>query len=489
MSCAAGPDIIESGLVLCLDAVNIGVPSTAEVLVVAGGGAGAVGTNGGGGGGAGGVLYNAALSVSHGTAYSVTVGTGGTGHTGRGAGTSGNNSVFSSMTAIGGGVGSGNGSLAVTGGSGGGGDYWHAGASGTAGQGNAGGAGGYYLSLTLPADSGAGGGGAGGVGENGRGSSGVAGAGGIGILYSISGISTYYGGGGAGASNDNNTRALGGLGGGGSGGVPNSMNGADGVASTGGGGGAGTGGGGNSGSGGSGVVIIKYLGPQKATGGFISWDNGYTIHTFLTSGTFDTSGWRDVAGYRYNGTLTAGPTYSSANMGSVVFDGVDDYVTMGSGIDFAAVAFSAGFTINLWVFPTSAGMSALFSSAYGGSGTDWQTYIWSNTSTFGTAQRYGAGSQNDFSTAANYPINNWYNVVTTSNNTTSYIYVNGQQITSAATGTIVNQPASREVWLGRFKNYGIPFSGKISVAHVYNRALTAAEVAQNFNAHRGRYSI
>ena len=160
MSCAAGPDIIESGLVLCLDAVNIGVPSTAEVLVVAGGGAGAVGTNGGGGGGAGGVLYNAALSVSHGTAYSVTVGTGGTGHTGRGAGTSGNNSVFSSMTAIGGGVGSGNGSLAVTGGSGGGGDYWHAGASGTAGQGNAGGAGGYYLSLTLPADSGAGGGGA-----------------------------------------------------------------------------------------------------------------------------------------------------------------------------------------------------------------------------------------------------------------------------------------------------------------------------------------
>jgi hypothetical protein len=43
---------------------------------------------------------------------------------------------------------------------------------------------------------------------------------------------------------------------------------------------------GNGGSGGSGIVIIRYTGAQRGTGGVVTAAGGYTIHTFTTSGTY-----------------------------------------------------------------------------------------------------------------------------------------------------------------------------------------------------------
>jgi hypothetical protein len=39
-------------------------------------------------------------------------------------------------------------------------------------------------------------------------------------------------------------------------------------------------------SGGSGIVIIRYAGVQRGTGGTVTSSGGYTIHTFTSSGTF-----------------------------------------------------------------------------------------------------------------------------------------------------------------------------------------------------------
>ena len=50
--------------------------------------------------------------------------------------------------------------------------------------------------------------------------------------------------------------------------------------------GGGGGGRNTSGSGGSGIVIIRYLGSQRGTGGTVTSSGGYTIHTFTSSGTF-----------------------------------------------------------------------------------------------------------------------------------------------------------------------------------------------------------
>ncbi|MEI7528772.1 MAG: glycine-rich domain-containing protein [Elusimicrobiota bacterium] len=226
---------------------------TVEVLVVAGGGGGS-GSDGagypGGGGGAGGLIYNAAYNVSVG-AISVTVGPGGTGGPMYSDnGTNGSNSVFATLTAIGGGKGaySSGGTVASGGGSGGGGGIFSgansSGSAGTSGQGNAGGNGFYSGSYAA-----GGGGGAGATGGNATGSGG--GVGGVGVVYSISGSSVYYAGGGGGGGYS----CAPGAGGNGGGGTGNSSGaGASGTANTGGGGGGGVGGG----YGGSGIVIIRY---------------------------------------------------------------------------------------------------------------------------------------------------------------------------------------------------------------------------------------
>lgn len=290
---------------------------TVEVLVVAGGGGG--GMDIGGGGGGGGVLTSTAYSVTAGAAITVTVGVGGNGapagstsgqpggHQFTISATNGGNSVFGSLTAIGGGRG---GSsywsytpdygLGGAGGSGGGasgysnGTSGSGGGAGTAGQGNRGGnVGGQYYS--------GGGGGAGGPGADGTNRA----NGGIGVYNSILGTGYYWAGGGGGANHSLADGSNGGLGGGGGGtaysgiaglggaGYNNGSNSAVPAANgtPGGNGGTNTGGGGGGGShyntnnkggdGGSGIVVVRFpssLGTAIATNGNIVIKNDLVMY-------------------------------------------------------------------------------------------------------------------------------------------------------------------------------------------------------------------
>lgn len=239
-----------------------------EVLCVAGGGGGGA-QHGGGGGGAGGLLYNSAFSVNSSSGIGVTIGAGGAPET------NGGNSVFSSLTAIGGGRGGSEASFqnGSAGGSGGGGSGFTTattGSSGTSGQGFSGGRGG-FPDTGSSYGHGGGGGGAGGVGGdgtegNGTGA-GTAGNGGAGLLYNISGTPQFYaGGGGGGFWGTINLGGLGGSGVGGKGGENGGSNvrpATNGVPNT------GSGGGGsqglpdansqrNSSNGSNGIVIVRY---------------------------------------------------------------------------------------------------------------------------------------------------------------------------------------------------------------------------------------
>ena len=262
--------------------INYAPVFDAEYLVVAGGGGAA--TTAGGGGGAGGMLTGT-TSVSIGTTYTITVGAGGAGGTFDGAnGVQGSNSVFSTVTALGGGLGQ-HGNNGTAGGSGGGGGYFSAtaktGGAGTAGQGNAGGTGGTVSSPSFPCG---GGGGAGAVGGSVTAGSATGGNGGAGLASSISGTSTFYAGGGGGSGAGGTS---GGVGGGGVGGTVSSGRGS-GTANTGGGGGGGGAAASGQGNGGSGIVIIKYADSFAAattTGSpTVSVTGGFRIYTFTASG-------------------------------------------------------------------------------------------------------------------------------------------------------------------------------------------------------------
>jgi hypothetical protein len=259
-----------------------------EYLIVAGGGGGGgggtSGVHGGGGGGAGGYLSLSSI-VSGGVAYSIAVGAGGSGGSTGAAGAQGSSSSGFGISSVGGGFGNyglnGYDGIGGSGGSGGGATRLGAGGSATSGQGNVGGSG--TTNGGSNDQPGAGGGGAGAVGGGGAAIFQLApGNGGNGLTW-LNGT-TYAGGGGGGASIVGKTsNGLGGTGGGGEGG--NAGAGSAGTTNTGGGGGGGrqafSGG-----NGGSGVVIIRYSGSQRGTGGTVTSSGGYTYHTFTTSGTF-----------------------------------------------------------------------------------------------------------------------------------------------------------------------------------------------------------
>ena len=241
------------------------VPTTAiSLLIVAGGGGGGAdstyggGNWKGGGGGAGGYLEQTSRSISLGTAYTVAVGTGGSAGASAGAsGGVGNNSVFDTSTALGGGYGAGSPGTSTTaggnGGSGGGASGGFSGSSsgGSTTQANSGGATGYgFGGGSSGYGVAGGGGGAGGAGSN----SVASGGGGAGKVSTITGASVTYAAGG------------------------NVAGGVAGSANTGNGGSGGWGNGAVGYTGGSGVVVLKYLATLTAT-----YSGGVT-RTSVTSG-------------------------------------------------------------------------------------------------------------------------------------------------------------------------------------------------------------
>jgi hypothetical protein len=471
------PRIVTNGLVLTLDAANPrSIPTdsliSVEILIVGGGGAGSV--RDGGAGGAGGVI-SGSVSISA-QSYPIIVGAGGVGVTSIPpvAGEDGQPSSAFGLVAFGGGGGGQAGQQGRSGGSGGGNGGGTSGLAsgglGTAGQGFNGG-----RALVGPY-TGAGGGGAGGPGSNVTVDE-VGSNGGPGIQSSISGTAQFYAGGGGGSGITTNGIGGSGVGGNGSGGIATS-----GAPNTGSGGGSSRNTGGTGGSGGSGVVIIRYYGLQKAAGGTITFANGYTIHTFTTSGIFVpakfNNTWKDLSGNGNDGILVNGPTYGSENNGSMVFNGVSNYANIGTtGLPYG----SAAGTLCAWAKTNSISGGYSFILSYGTSNNSQSRFlgILNSSYLFGS---YG----NDIS-SANVPLNTWFYLVGVYNGTTASMYVNGNLVSGPT--TLTWNTVANTAQVGRQTN-GIEYwNGNISNAAIYNRALSTAEVQQNFAALRGRYGI
>jgi len=207
--------------------------------------------------------------------------------------------------------------------------------------------------------------------------------------------------------------------------------------------------------------------------------------------------WTDLSGSGNIGTLTNGPTYSSANGGSIGFDGTNDYVSFSNSSSLQFLN-RLPYTLEAWVYPTrnpglnnytgifdredsSVGSRDGYDLLFlGSSGTDTTFYI----------ERFTTGAQTSIGGVVlnqSVSVNNWHHIVGTYDGTTLSLYRNGSSAGTpgTTTGNITN--SSKTLTLG--VRGGQYFDGRISNAKIYNRALSAAEVSQNFNATRGRYGI
>lgn len=349
-----------------------------EYLVVAGGGSSSWTdqTTGVGGGGAGGFLTG--FSTASLGAYSIIVGAGGAKGVYPTYSTQGNNSSFGILQSTGGGAGSNSNPVNINGGSGGGtgrsGGGGQLGGLGTVGQGFDGGS-------NISNTNASGGGGAAQAGfDSGTGAG--AGSGGNGKLF----YGTYYAGGGGGGAWFLGGAGTGGLGGGANGGTVGQ--GVDAVANTGGGAGGSVGFsaayGLSGGNGGSGIVIVRYFSPQTeyivASGGSVTRDGDYLVHTFTGSDTLNitnapsnavlqyliigggASGGNSRSGYGGSGGGGAGDFI----IGSYTPDISSNPIVIGAGGAAAIAASSKGNNGNTTTF---IGLNAI-GGGYGGSGAD-----------------------------------------------------------------------------------------------------------------------
>ena len=192
--------------------------------------------------------------------------------------------------------------------------------------------------------------------------------------------------------------------------------------------------------------------------------------------------WTDLTGSGSTMTLTNGPTYSSANGGSILFDGSDDWArTTSNGLGTGNIAHS----LEMWVnFTTITPGSRWWLAVIGTYESGGQLH-WIGTSATSTAFGVWSGAVVSPNLLG---ANQWLHIITTFNGTLLSSYVNG---VAGPTNNASFNISSSTFTIGLRTSQAVEnyYSGKVSAARIYNRALTAAEVSQNFNALRARFGI
>ena len=204
--------------------------------------------------------------------------------------------------------------------------------------------------------------------------------------------------------------------------------------------------------------------------------------------------WTDLTGNGNTGTLTNGPTYDSAYGGSLVFDGIDDYIQLPT----ALLSSASELTMCAWVNPVSLiGGNIWAEGGTSGSPLYWQFTV--NTSNWYTrdVSTGDQGARNNDIATGSLVANSWNHVTAVYSVSGGYkrYYVN--TTLRSSTTTSVDQLTSTRIpfnsFIGRPTDPGDAndnfFSGQIAKVMLYNRALSAQEVQNNFNAQRGRYGI
>lgn len=223
--------------------------------------------------------------------------------------------------------------------------------------------------------------------------------------------------------------------------------------------------------------------PSYITNGLILNLDAANSASYPGSGTI----WYDISGNNNNASLTS-TTYDSANSGSIVFDGSNSSGAISANTLFNLTQISIG----VW-FKTPSNFGTQFRallSKQSGADRDYNLYASNllsgsevNRLHYSSARLGAASSINlNYSQATN----TWhYITLTVDVNGLTVYYLDGVALASFS-GTSGNANSSYPIWIGKADNIWL---GNISVVQLYNRPLSALEVAQNFNAMRGRYGL
>ena len=228
-------------------------------------------------------------------------------------------------------------------------------------------------------------------------------------------------------------------------------------------------------------------GTQMATGGFILYKNPQVeFNSFATpfvAGTRSTA--QAITDLTSNNTLTATSlTYASDNTFS--FNGSSDYITVPST---SAVAITGDMTVLAWINVVNfTGYNGIIGKTTAGSIPNPYDYYLSVSG--GVPQFYrGNGSvYTNLPATAAPALNTWQCIAVTMSGTTVTHYLNGNTNGTGTLSTTIGD-AGANLYIGSRGDLFTKMNGKMGIVQIYNRSLSAGEVAQNFNATRSRYGL
>jgi len=192
--------------------------------------------------------------------------------------------------------------------------------------------------------------------------------------------------------------------------------------------------------------------------------------------------WTDLCGYKNNASLVNGPTFNSANFGTIVFDGVDDYAGT------STMRGTISFTVCVWVKVNYNSTTYYGRIAEKGFNSEWTLNLNKSAPKF-NVQYFDY--QNIVQSITNVDSTKYQFVSATvsHNGTTAFgsIYINGV-LDNTGTRNVTPTNLTGSIYIG-----GNPaatqttMAGNVAMFSYYNRALSGAEILQNYNALKSRY--
>lgn len=216
--------------------------------------------------------------------------------------------------------------------------------------------------------------------------------------------------------------------------------------------------------------------PRIVTNGLVLYLDAANSRSYPTTG----ATWSDLSRSGNNGTLTNGPTFNSNNGGSIVFDGINDYVSCGTFFNYT------NFTIFFWVYPgpTQTTYANIFDNNHSGTQNFTCQQNVSNTNQY---QFFCISATNISGTSLfTLTANTWNQLTFTWNNSIASVYINGVFHSSGSPANPINYN-NPNLSIARWSN-GRYWNGRFGNFIAYNRVLALSEIQQNYNALKSRYT-
>ena len=198
--------------------------------------------------------------------------------------------------------------------------------------------------------------------------------------------------------------------------------------------------------------------------------------------------WYDLEDVSSSGSLINGPTFSSANVGSIVFDGSNGYVLCPKQ---TSLVNTSQFTMCAWMKRNLSNSLVIIGQSETLS-NDISFELWYDGNVYfevgNGSNSYGVTSNN--STTWQY-LTMVFDGTQTGNSNRLKAYIGGSLLTLSYSGTIPPSTGTvnTNLNIGAYLINGNYSNGNIAQVQLYNRALSASEILQNYNATKNRYNL